>query len=429
MLAMIDAVAADGYEATTVADVIARAGLSRKSFYEHFPNKRACLLAAADLVVAVGLHRVEVAYDTAPEWPERGEMALRALFESASANPGALRLALVDVAAAGEAGIERRERTIAEYEGFLWSAMELDTGADRAVELVLRAIVGGVNGLIYRRVLRAQHARLAELVPDLMRWAACYYPIPPVGLAEIPRTLRASPPCRRAQAGGRAPGTLVPHRRLTSRRGLARGDQNVSRSYVVHNQRERLLDAVANLTAAGGYASLKIEDVVEDAAVSQSAFYEHFESKEDAFLVAYEVGHGKCLAAVERAYLAEEDWRAGVRGGIAALFEFLSCEPSFAHIALVDVLTASPRSAARSDLAVGAFAPMLLPRDGTLGARAAADGILIEAIVGGIFELCLHHALRGELHVLPELVPLVTYFALLPFIGDEAATAIATENV
>ena len=41
---MIDAVGEDGYRETRVADVIARAGVSRKTFYELFDNKQDCLL-------------------------------------------------------------------------------------------------------------------------------------------------------------------------------------------------------------------------------------------------------------------------------------------------------------------------------------------------------------------------------------------------
>jgi AcrR family transcriptional regulator len=65
----------------------------------------------------------------------------------------------------------------------------------------------------------------------------------------------------------------------------------------VHSQRERILDAVTNLTAAHGYIDLKVEDIAEQAAVSLNAFYEHFADKEDAFLVAYEIGHAKMLLA------------------------------------------------------------------------------------------------------------------------------------
>ena len=73
------------------------------------------------------------------------------------------------------------------------------------------------------------------------------------------------------------------------------------------------------------------------------------------------MGHGKGLAIVERAYAAESDWRYGVRAAIAALLEFLASEPAFAHIALIDALTATARSAERSSVGVSAYAPMLVP--------------------------------------------------------------------
>ena len=50
--AMIEAVARRGYAATTVAEVIALAGVSRRAFYEMFSNKEACFLATHDIVVA-----------------------------------------------------------------------------------------------------------------------------------------------------------------------------------------------------------------------------------------------------------------------------------------------------------------------------------------------------------------------------------------
>ena len=116
-----------------------------------------------------------------------------------------------------------------------------------------------------------------------------------------------------------------------------------------------------NLTARDGYASLKVEEIAEQAAVSLVAFYEHFADKEDAFLVAYEVGFGKALAVVERAFAAESDWRQAVRAGIDALFGFLASEPAFAQIALIDALIVTPHTAERSTESVSAFARMLVP--------------------------------------------------------------------
>jgi AcrR family transcriptional regulator len=426
---MIDAVAEKGYRATTVADVVARAGVSRRAFYDQFANKEECLLVTFDLVADEAIRRVEQAYENAPSWPGRVEAAIRALFESAIENPGALRLSLLEIGAVGAAGIERREASIRRYQRFLQGALAVAPGKGTVSDMVLKAVIGGLSRVLYRRVLRGEDTKLLALVPDVAFWAASYYPTPATILAEPRRGAAAEdgPSQRRSPVlkGGRAPGTLAPQASLGGRRGLPRGDQNVSRSFVVHNQRERILDAVANLTAAQGYAELKVEDIAEQAAVSLQAFYEHFDDKEDAFLVAYEVGHGKALAMVERAYADERDWRVGVRAGIAVLLEFLAAEPSFAHIAFVDVLVATDRTAERSNVGVEAFARMLVPGLEEAPRQSPLRPVTVEAIAGGIFDLCLHYALHRKIHELPELTVTATYIALAPSLGSGEAARIA----
>jgi AcrR family transcriptional regulator len=212
---------------------------------------------------------------------------------------------------------------------------------------------------------------------------------------------------------------------LRRRRGLLRGGQNVSRSFVAHNQRERILDAVANLSVAKGFGKLTVEDIAEEAAVSLAAFYEHFGGKEEAFLVAYEVGHAKGLALVEREYAAQSDWPSAVRVGIETLFEFLASEPAFSRLALIEALCATSRSAERSYLGVGAFADLLVPGVEALPGGARLPATTIEAITGGIFELCLQYCAEGRIAELPRLGPSATYFALAPFLGGEQAAQIA----
>jgi AcrR family transcriptional regulator len=425
-LAMIDAVGQDGYRETRVADVIARAGVSRKTFYELFDNKQDCLLATYDLVAEEAIRRIDLAYRAAKGWPDRMEAAIGALLSAALENPGAVRLYLLEAPAVGPAGIERRERSIVRFEQSLREALELAPGKGTIAEVALKAIVGGLNRVVYRQALRGDSAKLIALAPDLTRWASSYYPAPasmmsgPVALSRDRRTAIAL-------GGGRAPGTLAPHPPLGGRRGLARGDQNVSRSFVVQSQRERILDAVTNLTAREGYAALGVEGIAEEAAVSLVAFYEHFADKEDAFLVAFELGQAKGLAIVERAFAAQDDWRFAVRAGIAALFEFLATEPSFAHIALLDALIATEHTAQRSIATVDAFAQMLVPGlERTEGLSPPV--VTVEAIAGGLFDLCLHYALAGRIRELPELGPSATYIALAPFLGGEEAARIATER-
>ena len=70
-----------------------------------------------------------------------------------------------------------------------------------------------------------------------------------------------------ARLGGRAPGTLSA-RALSGGRGLPRGEHNLPRGFVTHNQRERIFDAIANLTATSGYPALSLDEVAAEAAVS-----------------------------------------------------------------------------------------------------------------------------------------------------------------
>ena len=165
---------------------------------------------------------------------------------------------------------------------------------------VARAIVGALRTILYSRVRTRTlepplKVELQKLTPDMVAWIVCYYPTP---AADAQPT---APKARRHGhlQGGRAPGTLSPSPRWAPR-GLPRGEHNLPKGFVAHNQRERIFDAVANLTAAKGYAALSLEEIVAEAAISLQTFYEHFENKEEAFLATFEMGHAKATAAINR---------------------------------------------------------------------------------------------------------------------------------
>ena len=117
IVAMADLVGNDGYAATTVANVLAYAGVSRKAFYQHFANKQECFLAAYDAIAAEGRREVSRAYESASNPVDGAQLAIAKVFERAIGNPGNVRLALVEAGVVGQAGIERRERLMSEYEG------------------------------------------------------------------------------------------------------------------------------------------------------------------------------------------------------------------------------------------------------------------------------------------------------------------------
>ena len=106
--AMAEVVAERGYAATTVADVIGAAGVSRKTFYEHFRDKEDCFLAAYDAGVDLLLGAVRDAGETGGDLIERARARTRRYLETLAAEPAFARTFLIEVAAAGPAALAYR---------------------------------------------------------------------------------------------------------------------------------------------------------------------------------------------------------------------------------------------------------------------------------------------------------------------------------
>jgi AcrR family transcriptional regulator len=413
--AMLASIGEQGYATTVVADVIAKAVASRKTFYEHFEDKHACFFAMSDEIASEWVARVERSEDASNEGIATIETLVDELFALALQSPAALRVLAVELTAAGAAGIERRERALDGLARPLREALGADSPGS---ELLARTIVGAILRMLYARARRGARVRrprrgdLLALAPQVAAWASCYLHTSNTAL-EPHSAIGAG---ATVPVGGRAPGTLSLSSRAIERRGLPRGEGNVSRSFVVHNQRERILDALANLSAAKGYGATTIPEIVQEAAVSVQAFYEHFAGKEDAFLVAYEIGHRKALAIVERAYESQQDWPAAVRAGIAVLLEFLSSEPAYAHLALIDALTASPKAVAIAHEGMKSYAGMLEPglQFSTNGSPPTA--VSVEATVGALLELCFVYVATERTRELPSLMEASAQIALRPFV-------------
>jgi AcrR family transcriptional regulator len=425
MTAMVELVGEQGYGASSVTEVAKRAGVSRKAFYEQFANKQECFLATYDALVAEGLDRVSAAARDAGGLQDELGLGLGALFQRSIETPSIQRLVLLEVAAVGPAGMQRRERLISSYEGILRERLGAEPRPGIIPNPLLRAIVGGVQRVLYTRVQSSAQRKLPALIAELVRWSFTYRPLPATmdAIGEPPR-----PAPEFVLAAGRAPGTLSPWSTSPRRRAANRRTPNVSRSFIVHSQRERILDALALLSVEKGYANIKVDEIARRASVSLEAFYEHFTDKQDAFLVAYEIGHGKSLALVEQAHDSATDWPSSVRAGITTLLEFLSSEPAFAHMALVDALIATPRTADRANKGILRYGQLLTPGFAETASGEKPPEATIEAIAGGIFELCLTYTAQGHAQQLTELTPWVTYFALAPFIGTEEAGRVATER-
>src|SRR5258708_6840929 len=113
--AIADSVAAKGYAATSVADIIALAGVSRKTFYEHFADKEACFLAAYDAGAEAIYEAIIAAVDGLSSWEEILDSVLATWLEFLEADIAFTRAYMIEFWGAGDAARERwknrRDRT------------------------------------------------------------------------------------------------------------------------------------------------------------------------------------------------------------------------------------------------------------------------------------------------------------------------------
>jgi AcrR family transcriptional regulator len=204
---------------------------------------------------------------------------------------------------------------------------------------------------------------------------------------------------------------------------LPPGRHGLPRSFVARNQRERILNAVAEVVSLAGYAEMSVEDIVVTAGVSRRTFYDHFKSKEDAFLAAYDAVTAQLVGAVGREFEANETFPARVRGCLGAFLHFVASEPAFADMCIVEVMAAGPQAVARRNQAMQAFVALIQQGADEAGGTRRAPALAAETIVGGIYEVVYARILQGEGARLPELLPDLAFSLLLPYIGHEDAAA------
>src|SRR5262245_30066555 len=70
--------------------------------------------------------------------------------------------------------------------------------------------------------------------------------------------------------------STVPPRKGRRPHQLPAGRHGLTRSYVLSNQRDRIVGSVIEEVSETGYAGLTVRGVVERAGVSRRTFYEHF---------------------------------------------------------------------------------------------------------------------------------------------------------
>jgi AcrR family transcriptional regulator len=157
--AMIEVAAAEGYIGAAVAPVVARAGVSRSTFYELFEGREDCFLAAFEWGISQGRQAIVEAYGSQRSWRDRVRHALAALLGLLDAEPELARVCVIEALEAGRLVLERRARVLDELIAALDAGALRARGSSEAPLLTGEGIVGGAFSVIHGALLTRPDTR------------------------------------------------------------------------------------------------------------------------------------------------------------------------------------------------------------------------------------------------------------------------------
>ena len=177
----------------SVAHIVERAGVSRRTFYELYKDREACFLGAFDDAYARATRYVLDGYDPGAKWVERVRLALTNLLGFLEVERGAGQLLIVGSLGAGHTALQRRKRGIAQIIGLVEQGRsESKTGAELP-PLTAEGIVGGVLSVLHSRLLDDEAESLVSLTGPLMSMIVLPYLGPAAAKRELARPIPVAP--------------------------------------------------------------------------------------------------------------------------------------------------------------------------------------------------------------------------------------------
>lgn len=170
--AMVAEVGERGYVATSVAHIIARAGVSRATFYQFYADKEDCFLDAFDTagqMISQSLLTALTPEGTGPKASlrQRLEQGIGAYLAALASHPAAARTFLVESYAAGPAAIQKRQQALETLAELL--AARLTPAAPSG--FALRLFLHGVSAMVSMLVGAGRSEELTSLTAPLVQTA------------------------------------------------------------------------------------------------------------------------------------------------------------------------------------------------------------------------------------------------------------------
>jgi len=164
LTALADSCAVKSFSATTIADVVGRASISRATFYKHFANKRECFDVAVGGFVAELTGVATEAQSSGESRPEAIRRAIGAVLDHLAANPAYSRLVVIEAPILEPSIIaSHREQAVDALKGQWEMGKE---GSEARADA--RLAFGRAHVLVADYVAAGKTKKLPELLPEIV---------------------------------------------------------------------------------------------------------------------------------------------------------------------------------------------------------------------------------------------------------------------
>ena len=413
--AIVEVSCEHGYESVTITSLIAHARVSRRTFYEHFPNKDACFLLALQTLERELRARVTQRVELGPAQSAAAE-AIAALVAYADERPLAARFLMNEAMAAGPLGQAARDRGVDELALLVEAAYRHLGSTDLVPGLPSKILVGASYRLLALSLIEGER-RSAPLDEELLAWMATYgSPLERGGWRAKSPSVIHSPPTLPSRSPLRAPGRLGP--------GRPRG----SAPEVSENHRLRIILATAETVRRDGYAAATVAEIARTAGVDGRVFYKLFTGKRDAFGAVIEFAFQNTMAVTAGAFFAVGEWPRRIWNAGATLTHYLEQNPALAYACIVESRAGEDQTSRRLQDLVSGFTIFL--QEGyeyRQRASGAPSRLALEAIAQASLEILYREARRTDSPDMTGLLGQLSYVSLAPFVGAHTAEELIAE--
>ncbi len=193
LVGAVGAIDEHGYAHTTVGHIALRAGVSRRTFYELFSDREACLAALFEDVVGLIERELAAAGLVGLPWRERVRGGMWAILSFFDREPALARVCVIQVMRSGPGVLERRDEVLARLAAVLDEGRGESARGAQCTPLTAEGLVGAAFGIVYARLLRGERAPLTDLFGELMGMIVLPYLGPAVARREQARPAPGPP--------------------------------------------------------------------------------------------------------------------------------------------------------------------------------------------------------------------------------------------